>query len=333
MEIRATDAPPKEVTKILITVANIEVHKTTGDAWVNVVQGPVEFDLVEIQGVEETLGEAILEPGRYGQIRLEIEKAEVTVDGNVLSARVPSGKLRIAGGFSLESGDTTILTLDFDAEKSVVVAGTRNVLIKPVIKLLARKADKALAAADEVGGIDETSEASEESPSEATPEASEDDTSDEATPEASDDDTSDEATPEASDDDTSDEPTPAVTGPKAAVAVAEHSELGQILVDGEGLTLYMWNQDPPDTPTCTGGCAATWPPLLVSEVGLEPVGEGVNPDLLVIAPRDDGTTQVSYNGHPLYNFAADRNPGDAKGQNLGRQWFTVSPVGDPVSTP
>ena len=306
MEIRATDAPPKDVTKILITVANIEVHKATGDAWVNVVQGPVEFDLVEIQGVEETLGEAILEPGRYGQIRLEIEKAEVTVDGNVLSARVPSGKLRIAGGFSLESGDTTILTLDFDAEKSVVVAGTRNVLIKPVIKLLSRKADQPLAAADEVGGIEETPESLEEATSEPTPEASDDEAA---------------------------EATPAAAGSKATVTISEHPELGPILVDGEGLTLYMWNQDPPGTPTCTGGCAATWPPLLVSEAGLEPVGEGVNPDLLSIAPRDDGTTQVSYNGHPLYNFAADRNPGDSKGQNLGHQWFTVSPVGDPASTP
>ena len=158
MEIRATDAPPRDVTKILITVSDIQVNKAEGDAWQVVVQGPVEFDLVEIQGIETTLGEADLDPGQYNQVRLEVEQAEVTVDGNIVSAKVPSGKLRLAGGFSLDPGETTILTLDFDAGKSVVFAGTRNVIIKPVIKLLARKGNKGLTEATEVDGLETTSE-------------------------------------------------------------------------------------------------------------------------------------------------------------------------------
>ena len=145
LRIWATDAPPKDVTKILITVSEIQVQSSGDEPWLTVVSGPVEFDLVEIQGVEQILGEAELDPGRYGQIRLTVEKAEVTVQGNTVSARVPSDKLKIVGGFDLVAGQTTILTLDFDAEKSVVIAGTRNVLIKPTVKLLIRAGDQELA--------------------------------------------------------------------------------------------------------------------------------------------------------------------------------------------
>ena len=72
LRIGATDAPPEGVTKILITVSNIQVQASGADPWLTVVAGPVEFDLVEIQGVEEVLGEAQLDPGRYGQIRLDV---------------------------------------------------------------------------------------------------------------------------------------------------------------------------------------------------------------------------------------------------------------------
>ena len=64
-------------------------------------------------------------------------------DGAVLQARVPSRRLKVVGGFTLEAGETTILTLDFDADKSVVIAGPRNVLLKPVVKLLVRDKDEA----------------------------------------------------------------------------------------------------------------------------------------------------------------------------------------------
>ncbi len=149
------DAPPDGVTEILITASNIEVQKADGDSWQVVVPGPVEFDLVKLQGVEETLGEALLDPGQYGQVRLSIDKAQVTVQGQTLDARVPSGRLKIVGGFSLDAGGTTIVTLDFDAEKSVVIAGKRNVLIKPVIKMLTRRGDQPLKDAEDVGGLDD----------------------------------------------------------------------------------------------------------------------------------------------------------------------------------
>ena len=154
LQIAATDAPPIGVTKILITASNIEVQKAGAEPWTVVVPGPVDFDLVEIQGIETTLGEAILEPGTYNQVRLVIEKAEVTVQGELLSAKVPSGRLKIVGGFTLDPGGTTIITLDSDAAKSVVIAG-KNVLIKPVIKMLSRRGDQPLSEADEIGSIAE----------------------------------------------------------------------------------------------------------------------------------------------------------------------------------
>ena len=159
VEIRVTDAPPEGVTKILLTVSQIDVHRggSSDDAgWQTVVAGPVEFDLVQVTGVEEILGDKELDPERYDQVRLNVDEAEVTFeDGRVVDAKVPSGRLKIVGGFTLEEGKTTILTLDFDADKSVVVAGTKNVLIKPVIKLLVRDKDTTLAEASQVGEIQE----------------------------------------------------------------------------------------------------------------------------------------------------------------------------------
>ena len=286
------------MTKILITVSEIQVQSSGDEPWLTVVSGPVEFDLVEIQGVEQILGEAELDPGRYGQIRLTVEKAEVTVQGNTVSARVPSDKLKIVGGFDLVAGQTTILTLDFDAEKSVVIAGPRNVLIKPTVKLLIRAGDEELASATEAGETEEVEETEE----------------------------TEEATP------TAVAPTPATAvAAKSTVTVAEHPDLGTILVDGEGFTLYLLTRDEPNVSTCTGGCARSWPPLIASGALAELAGPGVTPELLDTITRDDGSTQVTYNGHPLYYFAADRNPGDAKGQKVGGIWFIVSPAGDSVT--
>ena len=288
LQIAATDAPPEGVTKILITVSNIEVQKAGGDTWTVVVSGTVDFDLVEIQGIETTLGEAILEPGTYNQIRLSIESAEVTVQGVTLNARVPSGRLKIVGGFTLDAGATTIVTLDFDAAKSVVIAGKRNVLIKPVIKMLSRRGDQPMSEADEIGSIEEGA---------VTEPGDAPDTS-------------------------------ATAGSKSTLSVADHDELGAIIVDGEGFTLYLFADDEPNVSNCGSGCASSWPPLLVSEVDLKPVGEGVQPDLLSSTERADGDTQVTYDGPPLYNYSGDRSPGDTRGHGVGQVWFATTPSGE-----
>ena len=119
---------------------------------------------------------------------------------------------------------------------------------------------------------------------------------------------------------------------KSTVTVANHPQLGTILVDGDRSTLYLFMRDKGNTSNCTGGCAQTWPPLLASQVHLELAGEGVKADLLATIPRSDGSSQVTYNGHPLYNFSGDQEPGHARGESAGGVWFVVSPTGDAITT-
>ena len=120
-----------------------------------------------------------------------------------------------------------------------------------------------------------------------------------------------------------------VTGP-ATVEVSESAEFGPILVDGEGRSLYLFTNDTQNSgaSTCTDDCLAKWPPLLTDG---DPVpGEGVDEALLGTITRDDGTTQVTYNGWPLYTFADDTAPGDTNGQGVGDVWFLVTPAGEAV---
>jgi len=121
-----------------------------------------------------------------------------------------------------------------------------------------------------------------------------------------------------------------VTG-AATVNVAEVGTFGQVLVDSAGYSLYVFANDTQNsgTSSCTGDCLAEWQPLLSDG---EPVaGEGVDAAMLGTITRDNGTTQVTYNGWPLYHYAGDMTPGDANGQGMGGVWFLVSPTGKPSS--
>jgi len=153
VEIRVTDKPPEGVTKILLTVQNIEVNVAqagTESGWKTIIPGPTEFDLVAVTGVEGVLGSTQLPPGRYSQLRMEVVKAMVTIQNVARPATVPSGKLRFVGEFDLVAGQTAVLTLDFDAERSIVLRGSQDPLLKPVVKLLVRKGGQPLAAAETV---------------------------------------------------------------------------------------------------------------------------------------------------------------------------------------
>ena len=128
-------------------------------------------------------------------------------------------------------------------------------------------------------------------------------------------------------------PTPSSGTPApvaAAIRVTQHPELGPILTDAAGHTVYLFTSDERGISTCYQGCAAAWPPLLTVD---EPTtGEGADAFLIGTITRDDGTTQVTYNGWPLYRFAADDMPGSAMGQNVGGIWFVVSTFGGPNQT-
>lgn len=113
------------------------------------------------------------------------------------------------------------------------------------------------------------------------------------------------------------------------VATAETS-LGEVLVDGEGMTLYLFTDDTDGTSTCYDQCEANWPPLLVEgEAGVE---GGVDEALLGTTERDDGSTQVTYNDWPLYYWVDDAEPGDVNGQGVGGVWYVLDAEGNAVES-
>jgi predicted lipoprotein with Yx(FWY)xxD motif len=127
-------------------------------------------------------------------------------------------------------------------------------------------------------------------------------------------------------------------GPTYEVKAATISGLGPVLVDGQGITLYMFENDHQGSSShCYDICAIQWPPLTLPNGIVAPIaGPGIQPRLLGTAPRSDGSTQITYNGWPLYLWPPDRAPGKATGQaltNAGGLWFVVDPSGSPVKTP
>jgi len=118
---------------------------------------------------------------------------------------------------------------------------------------------------------------------------------------------------------------------------ATQSNLGTILVDGHGRSLYVFDRDRGGKSSCYGGCAGEWPPLIASA---KPHAKpGVKAALLGRTKRHDGRWQATYKGHPLYTFSGDTSKGQTNGEGLddfGGWWYLVSPTGAKVmgtSTP
>jgi predicted lipoprotein with Yx(FWY)xxD motif len=121
---------------------------------------------------------------------------------------------------------------------------------------------------------------------------------------------------------------PAATGTTIAVAT---SKLGQILVDGKGMTVYLFVVDTGTSSNCYTTCATIWPPVLTT--GAAQAGAGANASLLGTTTRTDGKTEVTYAGHPLYYFVQDKAAGDTTGQGIngfGGLWWVLSPSGAAV---
>jgi predicted lipoprotein with Yx(FWY)xxD motif len=116
----------------------------------------------------------------------------------------------------------------------------------------------------------------------------------------------------------------AATGP-AVVDVGQNASLGSFLVDSKGMTLYLFTQDTPNISTCYSTCATAWPPLLTSAAPT--AGAGVTASMLGTTKRTDGTTQVTYNGWPLYYWKNDKVAGDTTGENVQNVWFVITPAG------
>jgi predicted lipoprotein with Yx(FWY)xxD motif len=127
-------------------------------------------------------------------------------------------------------------------------------------------------------------------------------------------------------------------GPAYEIKTAPVTGIGTVLVDGQGLTVYIFTDDRRGSPSrCYDICAVQWPPLLLPANVAAPVARpGIRPRLLGRAPRTDGTTQITYNGWPLYLWPPDHSPGQATGQgltNAGGRWYVIDPAGSPVIPP
>jgi predicted lipoprotein with Yx(FWY)xxD motif len=112
--------------------------------------------------------------------------------------------------------------------------------------------------------------------------------------------------------------------------------LGKVLVDGQGLTLYLFVPDKQSgVSTCYNECAQGWPPLLLPIGVTAPVaGPGIKASLLGTTHRTDGTVELTYNKWPLYTWQGDSTPGQAAGQalnNLGGLWYVLSPAGATIT--
>jgi predicted lipoprotein with Yx(FWY)xxD motif len=118
----------------------------------------------------------------------------------------------------------------------------------------------------------------------------------------------------------------------STIGASDAGGLGKILVDSQGRAVYLFEKDTGPKSTCSGACAVEWPPVTTS--GKPTAGDGLSASMLGTTKRSDGTTQVTYNDHPLYRFEGDQEPGDTSGQGLdffGAKWFVLSPAGDRVT--
>jgi predicted lipoprotein with Yx(FWY)xxD motif len=93
---------------------------------------------------------------------------------------------------------------------------------------------------------------------------------------------------------------------------------GRVLADPRGMTLYTTENDRSGIPTCLGGCAKAWPPLLAG-ADAKPAGR------LTLVARADGGRQWAWDGHPLYLWGQDLSPGDVAGHNHGDVWRVARP--------
>ena len=122
-------------------------------------------------------------------------------------------------------------------------------------------------------------------------------------------------------------PAAANTAGGAAVAMRT-TQLGPTLVDSQGRTLYLFEKDQTRASTCNGACASVWPPLTTN--GKPHAQAGISAAKLGTTKRNDGKLEVTYDGHPLYYYVSDTEPGQLSGEGLdqfGATWDAVAPSG------
>jgi predicted lipoprotein with Yx(FWY)xxD motif len=125
------------------------------------------------------------------------------------------------------------------------------------------------------------------------------------------------------------ETTTPATEPMAEGVHTAETDLGSILVDAEGFTLYIFTNDTGGTSSCNEGCIENWPAV----PGDTTIGADLDASLFGTTARDDGTEQLTVNGMPLYRYVPDEAPGDVNGQGVGGVWFVVGADGNMIEGP
>jgi len=162
IEIRVTDPPPPGVKTASVTLNKIQVHRAVVEQeeeqsggndqtqeqeqqqtqedegeWITIIDYEATFNLFEVIEEAAILGSEDVTAGKYTQIRMDVTKVEgLTNDDTPYIATVPSGTLKIVRPFEVKDGFTTVLTLDFDGDKSLVETGKGKFIFKPVVRLL-----------------------------------------------------------------------------------------------------------------------------------------------------------------------------------------------------
>lgn len=146
--LQITDIPGDlNITKALVTISSVEVYSSAAGSdedektesstgWYTIVEEPQTFDLIALIDTKEFLGRGYLDTGRYNQIRLYVDKALVTINGNTYKLEIPSQTVKLIKPFKIENRRTTTLTLDFDIQKSVKSAGKDKYILEPTIKVI-----------------------------------------------------------------------------------------------------------------------------------------------------------------------------------------------------
>ena len=124
-------------------------------------------------------------------------------------------------------------------------------------------------------------------------------------------------------------PTESAEASGEAAVVTADSDLGAILTDAAGMTIYFFANDTEGTSNCEGDCLANWPPVEAEDSPA--AGEGVTAELGTIE-RTDGTRQLTVNGFPAYYFANDAAAGDVNGQGVGGVWWVFGADGEHIES-
>lgn len=123
-------------------------------------------------------------------------------------------------------------------------------------------------------------------------------------------------------------PAAAPAGPQPALVAEEVDDLGTVVVDQDGYTLYRFDEDSADPPTttCVDACADKWPPFVVDRAAKLRI-DGVEESAVGLVARPDGTTQLTIGGWAVYRYNGDTEPGATEGQGMGGSWYAITPAG------